>query len=642
MIHDSLHFAYSQQIHHDLKFSELVFAAESLGKNQKSARKLHCEAFLKALPTLVEKYKGESVQEKDFARFDRALAFLVGKDPSIACETIFKIETVLQKRFCHLRPTLQPITLFGPNNKQAIVPRSSLASPAFESMLADGFAEAVSRQIDFKAMSEGCFDVVANFLKTGACHIEPANLQEVQAFAHLYGLGRLFNCAFGQFISFCADQKSRKDPITSHVKQATSDYLYTLFGVENLPTKEGLSENKLISFLKAFIARNKESISSPAKCNSLQSCSSHLCNNDKFLKEEFLELIFKWASLLFQEDGQNFIQAIQLLHCAAELKNVHAQHGICRLLEMAHGKDSSVWLQKMAEQGWAPAQHWLGMNWEDSWEEYHDEQAFRWYRFAAMQDFVPSQMRLGSFYDVGRGDQKDPQEAVRWYKLAADNGDERAQYVLAFHYECLEEGDHKKEAVHYYQMAAEKGHDTAQIRLANCYLEGRGIEKNCEKGVELLLKVAGKKNLNHSAQYMLGKCYEKGTGVKRDYSEAAKWYRKAADLGWYEALHALGVLHEQGLGVPQDFHAARKVYEEAVQYFNIPSCKRVGEMAELGIGGPKDLSQARQLYTLVAERTDDAGLWRKLIRWYSEGIGGPKDLQKVLNFQALARRTSLY
>jgi len=36
---------------------------------------------------------------------------------------------------------------------------------------------------------------------------------------------------------------------------------------------------------------------------------------------------------------------------------------------------------------------------------------------------------------------------------------------------------------------------------------------------------------NATAQYNLGYCYEYGRGVAKDYVEAAKWYRKAADQG---------------------------------------------------------------------------------------------------------------
>ncbi|MCP4373540.1 MAG: sel1 repeat family protein, partial [Deltaproteobacteria bacterium] len=41
------------------------------------------------------------------------------------------------------------------------------------------------------------------------------------------------------------------------------------------------------------------------------------------------------------------------------------------------------------------------------------------------------------------------------------------------------------------------------------------------------------------AQAMLGSMYSKGQGVEQDYKEAVKWYRKAADGGIDYAREAL-------------------------------------------------------------------------------------------------------
>jgi hypothetical protein len=54
------------------------------------------------------------------------------------------------------------------------------------------------------------------------------------------------------------------------------------------------------------------------------------------------------------------------------------------------------------------------------------------------------------------------------------------------------------------------------------------------------------------AQHNLGLFYEKGTGVAQDYSEACKWYFKAAVRGNTVSQLYLGVLVAQGQGVPPD------------------------------------------------------------------------------------------
>ena len=52
--------------------------------------------------------------------------------------------------------------------------------------------------------------------------------------------------------------------------------------------------------------------------------------------------------------------------------------------------------------------------------------------------------------------------------------------------------------------------------------------------------------------------YYFGKGVPRDYSEAARWWRKAAEQGLAEAQFNLGVTYRQGEGVTKDHQEAVK------------------------------------------------------------------------------------
>ena len=47
-------------------------------------------------------------------------------------------------------------------------------------------------------------------------------------------------------------------------------------------------------------------------------------------------------------------------------------------------------------------------------------EAVRWYRLAADQGHAGAQQNLGVTYSDGRGVSKNDTEAVRWYRLAAD------------------------------------------------------------------------------------------------------------------------------------------------------------------------------------------------------------------------------
>jgi len=51
--------------------------------------------------------------------------------------------------------------------------------------------------------------------------------------------------------------------------------------------------------------------------------------------------------------------------------------------------------------------------------------------------------------------------------------------------------------------------------------------------------------------------------VPKDYSEAAKWFRKSAEQGFAKAQFSLGMCYENGLGVSKDISEAIKWYREA-------------------------------------------------------------------------------
>ena len=68
---------------------------------------------------------------------------------------------------------------------------------------------------------------------------------------------------------------------------------------------------------------------------------------------------------------------------------------------------------------------------------------------------------------------------------------------------------------------------------------------------------------NAGAQLDLGFMYDNGYGVPQDYTEAIKWYRKAAEQGNDRAQYNLGLMYDIGYGVPQDFVRAHMWYDIA-------------------------------------------------------------------------------
>ena len=64
-----------------------------------------------------------------------------------------------------------------------------------------------------------------------------------------------------------------------------------------------------------------------------------------------------------------------------------------------------------------------------------DAEAVRWYRLAAEQGNATAQLNLGVMYAKGEGVPKDDAEAVRWFRLAAEQGYAAAQLNLGVMYD---------------------------------------------------------------------------------------------------------------------------------------------------------------------------------------------------------------
>jgi len=159
---------------------------------------------------------------------------------------------------------------------------------------------------------------------------------------------------------------------------------------------------------------------------------------------------------------------------------------------------------------------------------------------------------------------KDVTEAVKWYRMAAEQGNATAQNNLGF---CYANGQgatkDEPEAVKWYRKAVEQGNATAQNNLGTCYANGRGVTKDEAEAVRLFRKAVEQDYI--LAEYNLGRMYLNGLGVTKDEIEALKWFRKSAERGNVLAQGSLGRMYDKGLGVTKDDAEALKWYHRAAE-----------------------------------------------------------------------------
>lgn len=67
------------------------------------------------------------------------------------------------------------------------------------------------------------------------------------------------------------------------------------------------------------------------------------------------------------------------------------------------------------------------------------------------------------------------------------------------------------------------------------------------------------------SQFILGDMYLYGEGVPRNYTEAEKWYRVAAEQGLREAQSSLGYMYQSGVGVAQNYQEALRWHRLAAE-----------------------------------------------------------------------------
>ena len=77
------------------------------------------------------------------------------------------------------------------------------------------------------------------------------------------------------------------------------------------------------------------------------------------------------------------------------------------------------------------------------------------------------------------GGSQDCAEAMKWYRLAADQGDRTGQYNLGYHYyQGQGVPQHYAKALSFYRLAAAQGHTLAQYNLGRMYYLGEGLSKD--------------------------------------------------------------------------------------------------------------------------------------------------------------------
>jgi len=213
------------------------------------------------------------------------------------------------------------------------------------------------------------------------------------------------------------------------------------------------------------------------------------------------------------------------------------------------------------EIGWL---HYKGFGVDQDYAE-----AMRWFRNGDAMGDTSAMLNIGAMYRDGTGVKEDQAEAVRWYRKVADTGTQpMGQALVGVHYQIGQgvEQDYGQ-AMRWYQAALALGEP------------GTAAGTGRTKGAKAETTPAAPPGINpatawfraendedegkNQARVLIGTLYENGLGVRRDYDEALRWYRMAAERNFAYAYYSIGLLHENGRGVPEDPRQAREWMQKA-------------------------------------------------------------------------------
>ena len=144
--------------------------------------------------------------------------------------------------------------------------------------------------------------------------------------------------------------------------------------------------------------------------------------------------------------------------------------------------------------------------------------------------------------------------------------------------------------------------------LGWCYVSGRGVDQNVERGLALAREsaAAGSK----FGQFVMGLCYEEGHTGTQNHVKAVISYHLSAKQGHPGAQCNLGIMFEKGLGVNRNNTEAVRWFQlAAAQGYARAQCN-LGNMFLIGLGVYQNKAEARRWLQLAEAQGDQIAYWQ--------------------------------
>jgi len=222
-----------------------------------------------------------------------------------------------------------------------------------------------------------------------------------------------------------------------------------------------------------------------------------------------------------------------------------------------------------------------------------DEDAAKCFMSAASKGHPFAAYMLAGCYSDGNGVPQDYALGTQWLEKSANLGLAKSQHDVGHMYarnarntqwlasrpaNPTDPKANMEEAVRWYRCAADQGYPEAEYRLAVCYSNGEGLQSDSKQAFVWHLRAAEHGHI--ISQTAVAGCYDFGVGCDVDKSKAMLWNAKAARNGSPLSETAMGLHALSGVDMPVATRLALKWFERAANHGQDPVQNHQGSTQE--------------------------------------------------------------
>ncbi len=213
-----------------------------------------------------------------------------------------------------------------------------------------------------------------------------------------------------------------------------------------------------------------------------------------------------------------------------------------------------------------------------------------WFLRAYKGGFYLAGNNLYNYYRKGDEDAMIPPQPEKMkglYRIGAEGGHPLHQEFWA---KELKEQGRKEEALRWYKEAAEGGNTGCWYDVGMAYELGEGTTQDYAYAAECYVRGLNDRYGGIGCHNSLGALYFEGKGVPRDYAKAYQLLMAAYEMESKWGLDFLGKSCFYGLGTPQDYIRAREFLEQ-VDWDDPEVYYLLGFIYARGMGVPADIAK---------------------------------------------------